>query len=63
MCAGDPEALLKSLLSEPLPRNARGHTALDDFEHFCSYSGLDEQRAGKDAFAWAKYSYLSAWRP
>lgn len=39
------------------------HTALDDFEHFCAYSGLTEQLAGKDGFAWAKAAYLSAWRP
>jgi hypothetical protein len=60
MCYGKPVELLQKLLAAhpPVP-NDRGHTVLDDFDHLCAYSGLNEADAGSDAFAWAKYSYVS----
>lgn len=33
------------------------HTVLDDFEHFCAYSGSDLRNA------WAKFAYVSARLP
>jgi hypothetical protein len=63
MCYRDPLKLLELLTQEPLPKNRLGHTALDDFEHFCAYSGLSEELAGREGFAWTKAAYVSAWRP
>jgi hypothetical protein len=64
MCYGNPEEILAKMLEvQPLTPNSRGHTAMDDFEHFCSYSGCDEKTIGELAFAWAKLAYISAWRP
>ncbi|MEM5371379.1 hypothetical protein V4C53_35840 [Paraburkholderia azotifigens] len=57
---GNPEAILGVVLSEPLKPNEAGHTALDDFEHFCIYSGCSAERIGAEAFAWAKLAFLSA---
>jgi hypothetical protein len=64
MCYGKPEELLAKLLeARPLTPNDLGHTAQDDFEHFCAYSGLSIDTAGPVAFAWARYAYYSVWRP
>ncbi|MEX3937401.1 hypothetical protein AB4Y32_37685 [Paraburkholderia phymatum] len=63
MCYNDPEkgiALLLEVMGDL--KSVHGHTALDDFEHFCAYSGLSEKEAGRLPFLWAKYGYLSAWR-
>ncbi|BAO90659.1 uncharacterized protein BRPE67_CCDS10570 [Caballeronia cordobensis] len=58
MCYGNPNQLLMDLLqARPPARDARGYTALDDFNHFCAYSGCDPKNA------WAKYAYLSARLP
>lgn len=58
MCYGNPDQLLADLLqARPLVPNEHGHTALEDFEHFCAYSGCDLNNA------WAKYGYISARLP
>jgi hypothetical protein len=58
MCYGKPEKILADLLkARPLTRNQFGHTALDDFEHFCAYSGCDPNNA------WGKLAYVSASLP
>lgn len=61
MSFGNPDEILAGLLSAnpPVP-NDLGHTALDDFEHFCAYTGCSPERIGKDAFAWAKLAFVSA---
>jgi hypothetical protein len=56
---GNPEAILEVVLEVPLKPNAAGHTALDDFEHFCAYTGCSPE-IGAEAFAWAKLAFLSA---
>jgi hypothetical protein len=61
MCYGNPEKLLAIIMPDPMPRNERGHTPLDDFDHFCAYSGLIEAEVGALAFAWAKCGYVAAW--
>ncbi|TDN58991.1 hypothetical protein [Paraburkholderia sp. BL10I2N1] len=64
MCYGDPDQLLAQLLhAAPPATGSNGHTAEDDFAHFCAYSGLSEDIAGHSAFAWARCAYISAWRP
>jgi hypothetical protein len=58
MCYGKPDEMLADILSaRPLVPNEHGHTALDDFEHFCAYSGCDPDNA------WAKLAYISARLP
>jgi hypothetical protein len=60
--AGNPQELVRQLVQgQPGVRNALGHTPDDDFEHFCSYSGLHENEVGSEGFAWAKYAYFSVW--
>jgi hypothetical protein len=61
VCYRNPHQLLEQILPQPLPRNARGHTPLDDFDHFCAYTGLDEEHAGPEAVAWTKLAYVSKW--
>jgi hypothetical protein len=61
MCYQNPDELLANIMRAPMPRNEIGHTALDDFDHFCAFSGLSEAQAGHDAFAWAKAAFVSAW--
>ncbi|MEI6002124.1 hypothetical protein H3V53_34835 [Paraburkholderia bengalensis] len=64
MCFKDPEkgiAILLEMIGDL--KSAHGHTPLEDFEHFCTYSGLSENDVGSLAFLWAKYGYLSAWKP
>lgn len=64
MCYGKPDELLaKMAVAGPPLRNSRGHTAQDDFDHFCAYSGLNLETATPREFAWAKAAYFSAWRP
>ncbi|SAL25434.1 hypothetical protein [Caballeronia telluris] len=60
MCYGNPEELLVTILPDPLPRNKYGHTVLEDFDHFCAFSGLSVQHAGQIAFDWAKAAFVSA---
>jgi hypothetical protein len=58
MCYGKPEELLAQLLqARPLKPNQYGHTALEDFEHFCAYSGCDPNNA------WAKLAFVTASLP
>lgn len=58
MCYGKPdETLAKILEAQPPLPNELGHTPLDDFEHFCAYTGCIEDEVGKDAFARAKLAY------
>ncbi|MFP3554221.1 hypothetical protein SB861_26470 [Paraburkholderia sp. SIMBA_049] len=64
MCYGNPEQILSDMLSaRPLVPNAIGHTPMDDFEHFCSYTGCAAEKIGADAFAWVKLAYISARQP
>ncbi|OYD65978.1 UNVERIFIED_ORG: hypothetical protein BDU10_8630 [Burkholderia sp. CF145] len=64
MCYGNPEKILSDMLSaRPLVPNAIGHTPMDDFEHFCSYTGCSAENIGADAFTWAKLAYISARQP
>ncbi|MBP0589264.1 hypothetical protein J8I87_05940 [Paraburkholderia sp. LEh10] len=60
MSFGDPDEILAGILSRPLKPNELGHTALEDFEHFCAYTGCSLERIGPEAFAWAKLAFLSA---
>jgi hypothetical protein len=60
MCYRDPDQLLRQLLeTNPLVPNRLGHTPLDDFEHVCAFSGLEEREVGHLAFAWARYAFIS----
>lgn len=58
---GNPDRMLADILPEPQPRNSRGHTPIEDFEHFCSYSGLSKEKVGPLGFAYAKLAYCTAW--
>ena len=50
---GDPEAILAAMLDgATLATNAIGHTALDDFQHFCAVTGCDPENG------WAKLAYV-----
>ncbi|WOD18666.1 hypothetical protein [Paraburkholderia kirstenboschensis] len=61
MCFGNPDAILAGILgAKPLESNDLGHTVLDDFEHFCAYTGCSVERIGPEAFAWAKLAFVSA---
>lgn len=62
MIYGNPDQLLLTIQREPQPRNEIDHTPIDDFEHFCAFSGLSEQLVGHEAFAWAKAAFVSAWQ-
>jgi hypothetical protein len=43
MCYGEPDRLLDLVIGKrELPKNELGHTPLDDFAHFCAYSGCSE---------------------
>lgn len=58
MCYKDPSAMLSTILEgRVLKRSAAGHTVLEDFEHFCAYSGCDPTNA------WAKLAFVSARLP
>lgn len=64
MCYKNPRELLRQFIeANPLVENHLGHTALDDFEHFCAYTGLSEESAGSEGFDWAKLAYVSVWTP
>jgi hypothetical protein len=55
MCYGKPDEMLADILAaRPLVPNEFGHTALEDFEHFCAYSGCDLDNA------WAKLAFVSS---
>jgi hypothetical protein len=62
MSYGNPHELLELVSSALPPRNELGHTAQEDFEYFCAYTGLREENVGAEAFAWAKLAFVSAWR-
>ncbi|WP_250486992.1 hypothetical protein [Caballeronia sp. GaOx3] len=50
MCYGDPAELLAQIIDgRALTTNVVGHTVLDDFEHFCFYSGCDPGNAWGEA--------------
>ncbi|BCF95383.1 hypothetical protein PPGU16_84500 (plasmid) [Paraburkholderia largidicola] len=62
MCYGSPHEQLAMLLeAHGETKNDLGHTALDDFEHFCAYSGLSRESAGEMGFAWSKLAYVTVW--
>ncbi|VXC84351.1 conserved hypothetical protein [Burkholderia sp. 8Y] len=64
MCYGNPGAMLDDILRvRKLQPDEHGHTALENFEHFCSYSGCHPQSIGEEAFAWAKLAYVRAQLP
>ncbi|WP_250537066.1 hypothetical protein [Caballeronia sp. AZ10_KS36] len=64
MCYGNPHQMLSEILKvRRLEPDQHGHNALDNFEHFCSYSGCDSRTIGDEAFAWAKLAYVSAQLP
>lgn len=64
MCYGNPKQMLAEILKvRRLEPDKYGHTALENFEHFCAYSGCDPAKIGVDAFAWAKLAYVSAQLP
>jgi hypothetical protein len=64
MCYGDPVKTLAIVLDgRTLPPNENGHTVLDLFQHFCDYSGCQEDKVGREAYAWAKLAYISARLP
>jgi hypothetical protein len=55
MCYGKLDEILADILAScPLVPNEYGHTALEDFEHFCAYSGCDPDNA------WAKLAFVSS---
>jgi hypothetical protein len=50
MCYQRPVELLENLLEAvPLEPNDRGFTAMDDFGHFCAYTGCSEGLLGRQA--------------
>jgi hypothetical protein len=58
MCYGNPAGLLANTLeSRSLTTNAVDHNVIEDFEHFCVYSGCDPTNA------WAKLAFVSARLP
>jgi hypothetical protein len=64
MCYGNPQQMLADILNlRRLEPDRYGHTALDNFEHFCAYAGCDPAKVGSDAFAWAKLAYIAAQLP
>ncbi|MFM0125991.1 MULTISPECIES: hypothetical protein [Paraburkholderia] len=61
MCYGKPDKLLELLIGKrALPKNDLGHTPLDDFEHFCAYTGCSERELGPQAFAFVRLAYVTA---
>jgi hypothetical protein len=36
---------------------------MDDFDHFCAYSGCNPAKISAEAYAWAKLAYISARLP
>jgi hypothetical protein len=61
MCYGNPNELLQLVIGKrALPKNDLGHTPLDDFEHFCAYTGCSEQELGPRAFAFIRLAYVTA---
>ncbi|MEZ2310781.1 hypothetical protein AB6809_29475 [Paraburkholderia sp. RCC_158] len=61
MCYQEPVEILEKMLEvTPLTPNSRGYTPLDDFEHFCAYSGCSEELLGAKNFAWVKLAFITA---
>ncbi|APA89396.1 hypothetical protein BJG93_28215 (plasmid) [Paraburkholderia sprentiae WSM5005] len=61
MCYQKSVQLLENLLEAvPHEPNERGHTAMDDFEHFCANTGCTEELIGRQAFAWVKLGFIDA---
>ncbi|SAL80876.1 hypothetical protein AWB67_05708 [Caballeronia terrestris] len=61
ICYGEPDAILLNLVQTgKVPSNERGHTALDDFNHFCAYSGCNPAQLSTEAYAWARLAFVSA---
>jgi hypothetical protein len=60
-CYGEPDRLLELVIGKrELPKNDLGHTPLEDFEHFCAYTGCSEQELGPRAFAFVRLAYVTA---
>lgn len=56
-----PDDLLQLFMVDgALPTNDLGHSPLDDFEHFCAYSGCNEGDLGQRAFAFVRLAYVTA---
>ncbi|WP_244832473.1 hypothetical protein [Caballeronia sp. TF1N1] len=51
------------LEARPPEPDELGHTALDDFDHFCAYAGCNPGEVPPEAYAWAKLAFVSARLP
>ncbi|MFM0572043.1 hypothetical protein PQQ88_27390 [Paraburkholderia caledonica] len=61
MCYGEPDRLLELVIGKrQLPKNDLGHTPLEDFQHFCAYTGCNEKDLGQRAFAFVRLAYVTA---
>ena len=61
MSYGEPVELLKEVIAGPtLQIDENGHTVLDDFDHFCAYSGCNSNEVSAQDYAWAKLAFVSA---
>ncbi|WP_087633882.1 hypothetical protein [Caballeronia telluris] len=61
MCYGEPVELLKEVIDgRTLQIDEDSHTVLDDFDHFCAYSGCNPNEVSAQAYAWAKLAFVSA---
>jgi hypothetical protein len=61
MSFGKPgEILAKMLTDRPLGTNEFGRTAMDDFRHFCAYTGCSPERVGAETYAWAMLAFFTA---
>lgn len=58
MCYKDPENGI-ALVLEGIGdlKSTHGDSPLEDFDHFCAYSGLSEDEVGRLPFLWTKYGY------
>ena len=55
MCHGKPDEMLADIhQARPLVPDERSRTSLDDFEHFCAYSGCDPGNAWRSLHTWAR---------
>jgi hypothetical protein len=51
MSPGKPDEILARVLTDrQLATNEFGHTAMDDFRHFCAYTGCSP--VGAETYAW-----------
>lgn len=61
MSPGKPDEILARMLTDrQLATNEFGHTAMDDFRHFCAYTGCSPERVGAETYAWAMLAFIAA---